>query len=93
MDLAAPVVLQNQVTLAARAILLTHFNVGYEDHPLKSRFSSETAGVTIFRASFIGSAGWRDVDWLRGILQCCRAGNRAVSLREKWSEVCRTNPA
>lgn len=55
-DLAAPVVLQDHVTLAARVILLTHFNVGYKDHPLTLRFPSETAGVTILRGSFVGAA-------------------------------------
>jgi acetyltransferase-like isoleucine patch superfamily enzyme len=56
MDLAAPIVLEDHVTLAARAIILTHLNVGYEDHPLMARFPSETAGVSINRGSFVGAA-------------------------------------
>jgi carbonic anhydrase/acetyltransferase-like protein (isoleucine patch superfamily) len=55
-DLAAFVVLEDHVTLAARAMLLTHLNVGYQDHPLMARFPSETAGVTISRGSFVGAA-------------------------------------
>jgi acetyltransferase-like isoleucine patch superfamily enzyme len=54
-DLAAPVVLEDHVTLAARAVVLTHLNVGYKDHPLQTRFPSVTKGVTIKRGSFIGA--------------------------------------
>jgi acetyltransferase-like isoleucine patch superfamily enzyme len=56
LDLAAPVVLEDHVTLAARAIILTHLNVGYKDHPLMGSFPSRQAGVTIERGSFIGAA-------------------------------------
>lgn len=54
-DLAAPVVIEDQVTLATRAMVLTHLNVGYADHPLQNRFPPKTAGVTIRRGSFIGA--------------------------------------
>ena len=54
-DLAAPVVLEDHVTVAARAMILTHLNVGFRDHPLQARHPSETAGVTIGRGSFIGA--------------------------------------
>jgi acetyltransferase-like isoleucine patch superfamily enzyme len=56
LDLAASVVLEDHTTIAARAILLTHLNVGFRDHPLAKRFPSETAGVTILRGSFVGVA-------------------------------------
>jgi len=68
-DLAAPVVLEDHVTLAARAILLTHLNVGYKDHPLMERFPSETAGVAILRGSFVGAAAV--------VLAGCRIGPEA----------------
>ena len=55
-DLAAPVTLEADVTLAARAVVLTHLNVGYKDHPLQQRFPAQTAGVTIRRGSFVGAA-------------------------------------
>ncbi len=55
LDLAAPIVLEEHVTLAARALVLTHLNVGYRDHPLQARFPSQTAGVTIRRGSFVGA--------------------------------------
>jgi acetyltransferase-like isoleucine patch superfamily enzyme len=54
-DLAAPVRLEDHVTLATRAVILTHLNVGYRDHPLQKRFPSETAGVTLGRGSFVGA--------------------------------------
>jgi acetyltransferase-like isoleucine patch superfamily enzyme len=55
-DLAGPVILEDHVTLAARAVVLTHLNVGYRDHPLQARFPAQTAGVTIRRGSFVGAA-------------------------------------
>jgi len=54
-DLAAPVVLEDDVTVAVRAMILTHVNVGFRDHPLQVRQPSTTAGVTIRRGSFIGA--------------------------------------
>jgi acetyltransferase-like isoleucine patch superfamily enzyme len=54
-DLAAPVTLEDHVTLATRAVVLTHLNVGYTDHPLQSRFPSQTEAVLIRRGSFIGA--------------------------------------
>jgi acetyltransferase-like isoleucine patch superfamily enzyme len=56
LDLAAPLTLEPQVTLAARALVLTHLNVGYEDHPLQARFPSQTAATRIGRGSFVGAA-------------------------------------
>lgn len=55
LDLAAPVTIEDQVTLATRAMILTHLNVGYADHPLQGRFPSKTEGVTIRQGSFIGA--------------------------------------
>lgn len=55
LDLAAPILLEDEVTLAARAMVLTHLNVGYREHPLQARFPSQTAGVTIKRGSFVGA--------------------------------------
>jgi acetyltransferase-like isoleucine patch superfamily enzyme len=54
-DLAAPVRLEDHVTLATRAVVLSHLNVGYRDHPLQARFPSQTAGVAILRGSFVGA--------------------------------------
>ena len=69
-DLAAPVVLEDHVTLGPRAILLTHLNVGYQDHPLMARFPSKAAGVTVLRGSFVGAAAV--------VLAGCTIGPEAV---------------
>src|SRR5262245_52324921 len=54
-DLAAPVILEEQVTLAARVLVLTHLNVGYRDHPLQARFPATAAPVLVRRGSFLGA--------------------------------------
>ena len=54
-DLAEGVVLERQVTLAERVLVLTHLNVGYKDHPLQSRFPQMAAPVVIERGSFVGA--------------------------------------
>ncbi len=54
-DLAEKVVLEDQVTLAERVLVLTHMNVGYQDHPLQERFPSMAAPVHIERGSFVGA--------------------------------------
>ena len=54
-DLAAPVTVEDHVTLAVRVVILTHLNVGYRDHPLQKRFPSETAPVVLRRGSFVGA--------------------------------------
>jgi len=68
-DLAAPVVLEDHVTLATRAVVLTHLNVGYKDHPLQGRFPSQTSGVTIRHGSFVGAGAT--------VLSGCDVGPRA----------------
>jgi len=55
LDLAAPIVIEDHVTLATRAVVLTHLNVGYRDHPLQARFPPQATGVTIRRGSFVGA--------------------------------------
>jgi acetyltransferase-like isoleucine patch superfamily enzyme len=54
-DLAAPVVVEDHATIAVRAMILTHLNVGFRDHPLQRRYPAVTAGVTVGRGAFIGA--------------------------------------
>jgi len=54
-DLANPVVLADNVTLAARVNIATHCNVGYADHPLQARLPHVDAGVTVAAGSFLGT--------------------------------------
>jgi len=56
LDLAEAIHLEDHVTLAERVVILTHTNVGYQDHPLQRHFPAMTAAVTIRRGSFIGAA-------------------------------------
>lgn len=53
-DLAAPISLGNQVTLAQRISVLTHLNVGYPDHPLQQRYPSYVAEVVVGDGTFVG---------------------------------------
>ncbi len=55
LDLATSITLEDHVTIAARAIVLTHLNVGYADHPLQSKFPPRCEGVLIRRGSFVGA--------------------------------------
>jgi acetyltransferase-like isoleucine patch superfamily enzyme len=54
-DLAEEIVLERQVTLAERVVILTHMNVGYADHPLQRHFPAMAKGVRIREGSFIGA--------------------------------------
>jgi acetyltransferase-like isoleucine patch superfamily enzyme len=55
-DLAEAVVLEDQVTLAERVIVLTHTNVGYSDHPLQRHFPAMAAAVVVEAGSFVGAS-------------------------------------
>lgn len=55
LDLAAPISLGSQVTLAERTLVMTHMNVGYQDHPLQKEFRSRVGAVTIENGCFIGA--------------------------------------
>ena len=55
LDLAAPVVLEDQVTLAERVVVLTHTNVGFADHPLQRHFPPMEASVVFERGCFVGA--------------------------------------
>lgn len=54
-DLAEGIVLEDQVTLAERVLVLTHMNVGYADHPLQPAFPPVAAPVVIRTGSFVGA--------------------------------------
>jgi maltose O-acetyltransferase len=56
LDLADEIRLERQVTLAERVLILTHMNVGYQDHPLQSAFPAFAAPVRIDEGSFVGAS-------------------------------------
>jgi acetyltransferase-like isoleucine patch superfamily enzyme len=55
LDLADKIILQDNVTLAERVMILTHMNVGYKDHPLQKHFKSFAKPVIIGEGCFIGA--------------------------------------
>jgi maltose O-acetyltransferase len=55
LDLADEIRLERQVTLAERVLILTHMNVGYQDHPLQRSFPAFAAPVRIEEGSFVGA--------------------------------------
>jgi maltose O-acetyltransferase len=55
LDLAAPVVLEDEVTLSCRTTVLTHMNVGYATHPLQTFFPAMTAETRFKKGSFVGA--------------------------------------
>jgi acetyltransferase-like isoleucine patch superfamily enzyme len=56
LDLAEAITLADQVTLAERVVILTHTNVGYQDHPLQRHFPPMAAPVLIEGGCFIGAS-------------------------------------
>jgi acetyltransferase-like isoleucine patch superfamily enzyme len=55
LDLAEAIVLEDQVTLAERVLVLTHTNVGYRDHPLQRHFPPLVAPVVVEAGCFVGA--------------------------------------
>lgn len=55
LDLSGKVILGDHVTLALRAVVVTHMNVGFRDHPLKSRYPKMVEKVLVRRGSFVGA--------------------------------------
>jgi maltose O-acetyltransferase len=55
LDLASGIRLERQVTLAERVLILTHTNVGYQDHPLQRHFPASAAEVVVETGSFLGA--------------------------------------
>jgi acetyltransferase-like isoleucine patch superfamily enzyme len=56
LDLAEGITLERQVTFAERVLVLTHTNVGYQDHPLQAHFPAMAAPVVVEQGSFVGAA-------------------------------------
>jgi len=54
-DLADAITMEDQVTLAERVTVITHINVGYQDHPLQAAFPSQKLPVIFRRGCFVGA--------------------------------------
>lgn len=55
LDLSDEIILEDQVTLSNRVLILTHTNVGYKNHPLQEYFPKFTKKVVIKKGAFIGA--------------------------------------
>lgn len=55
-DLYDEVILEDQVTLAQRVLVLTHLNVGYHNHPLQRHFPKTSKPVIFKNGCVIGAA-------------------------------------
>ena len=55
LDLAAPLVLESDVTLGPRVTIMTHEKVGFATHPLLAHFPSRSAPVTLEAGSYVGA--------------------------------------
>lgn len=55
-DLYAEVILEDQVTIAQRVTVLTHLNVGYEDHPLQKFFPKMSKSVIFKKGSVVAAS-------------------------------------
>ncbi len=55
LDLTGKIIIGDHVTIAERAMILTHLNIGYKDHPLQKLYPSHVKDVYIEKGSFIGA--------------------------------------
>ena len=53
-DLAGTITIEDNVTVSQESLLLTHFNIGYKNHPLQKLYPSAVSHVIVKRHSFIG---------------------------------------
>lgn len=54
LDLSGKIIIENNVTIGERSMIMTHMNVGYKDHPLQKLYPSHVKDVYIEKGSFIG---------------------------------------
>lgn len=57
LDLSGKIMLEKNVTVSARAALLTHTNVGYADHPLQKFIPKKVHNLLVKKGCFIGFGG------------------------------------
>jgi acetyltransferase-like isoleucine patch superfamily enzyme len=55
LDLADGIIMEEDVTLAERVTILTHVNVGFEDHPLQKHFPAYSKRIVLKRGCFVGT--------------------------------------
>jgi len=55
LDVRGGIELADEVTLSGRVTIVTHINVGYNDHPLQRIYPTREANVVLKRGSYIGT--------------------------------------
>jgi len=55
LDVEDKIIIEDEVTVAERVIILTHFNAGYADHPMSKEFPFMTKEVVLKKGCFIGA--------------------------------------
>lgn len=55
LDVRGGIILQDDVTLSNRTSVVTHINVGYEDHPLQKAYPTKESKVTIKQGAYVGT--------------------------------------
>jgi len=54
-DVRGGVIMEDDVTISNRTTIVTHINVGYEDHPLQKRYPMKEGKVVIRRGAYVGT--------------------------------------
>lgn len=55
LDMRGGILLEDDVTVSNRAIILTHMNVGYSDHPLQKYYPTVEKHVVLSKGCYIGA--------------------------------------
>lgn len=53
-DLAGKIIIEDQATISPRAVLLSHFSVGFSNHPLINQYPKNVGTTKIDKGSFVG---------------------------------------
>lgn len=56
LDLAAPLILEDDVTLGPRVTILTHEKIGFATHPLREYFPERANPVRLCRGCYVGAS-------------------------------------
>lgn len=55
LDIRGGITLEDDVTVSNRALVLSHLNVGYPNHPLQKAYPTKDSPVRIKKGSYVGS--------------------------------------
>lgn len=55
LDCRGGIIMENDVTLSNRTMIVTHINVGYAEHPLQNKYKTRESQVTFRHGSYVGS--------------------------------------